>query len=126
MFGSKATGDQYTLTISNSTTLINCNVHSYSDDVVVRVPEGVTHIAPYALQNCAGIQRIILPNTLKEIGQAAFIGCLDLEAVYIPDTVKVLGAGIFRSCPKLKRVHVPQHIKDKTKTFERGLPSFLW
>lgn len=126
MFDGKTTGEMYTLTISNNTTVIGCNVHAYGSDVVVKIPEGVTHIAPYALQNCTGIQRVILPNTLKDIGQAAFIGCLDLEAVYIPDTVKTLGVGIFRNCPKLKRVHVPQHIKDKTKIFNRGLPSFLW
>jgi len=126
MFDNKTTGELYTLTISNNTTVIGCNVHAYSNDVTVTIPEGVTHIAAYALENCTGIQKIILPKSLKDIGQCAFMNCKDLEVVYIPDTVKSLNNGVFRNCLKLKKVHIPKHIKDKTKTFERGIPSFLW
>lgn len=84
MYDTKATGEEYTLTIANENILIGCNVHAYGNEVVVKIPEGVKEIAGYAMQGCAGVKRIILPKTLKKIGQAAFISCVDLEAVYIP------------------------------------------
>lgn len=126
MFDGKTTGELYTLTVSNGTTVIGCNVHTYDSDVIVTIPEGVTEIAGYALQGCSGIKRIILPKTLKKIGQAAFISCTDLESVYIPDTVTEIGDGVFRNCPKLKRVHVPPKIMEKAHTKDRGLPSYMW
>ena len=126
MYNSKATGDEYTLTIANETTLIGCSVHAYGNEVVLKVPEGVKEIAGYALQGCSGIKKIVLPNSLRKIGQAAFISCTDLESVYIPDTVREIGVGVFRNCPKLKRVHVPPEIMNKATANDRGLPSYMW
>lgn len=126
MFDSKTTGEEYTLTIINESTLIGCNVHAYGNEVVVKIPEGVKEISGYAMQGCSGVKRIILPKTLRKIGQAAFISCVDLEAVYIPDNVTEIGVGIFRNCPKLKRVHVPPKIMEKASEKARGLPSYMW
>lgn len=126
MYDTKAAGEEYTLTIVNESILIGCNVHAYGNEVVVKIPDGVTEIAGYAMQGCAGVKRIILPKTLKKIGQAAFISCVDLEAVYIPDSVTDIGVGVFRNCPKLKRVHVPPKIMEKAFSKVRGLPSYMW
>lgn len=122
----KKRAEDYTLEIVNGSTLVSCSVHSYGSDVVVRIPDGITHIAPYGLQNCSGVQRFVLPASLVSIGDCAFLNCTDLKAVYIPDTVKALGKGIFRNCPKLQRAHIPENIKKKATDFTRGLPSYLW
>lgn len=126
MFDGKTTGEEYTLTISNNTTVIGCNVHAYGNEVIVTIPEGVQEIAGYAMQGCSGVKRVVLPTTLRKISQCAFMNCSDLESVYIPDTVKEIGTGVFRNCSKLKRVHVPPKIKESACSMDRGLPSYMW
>ena len=118
--------DDYTLTISNGTTVTGCNVHAYGNNVTVNLAEGITNIAPYAFENCTGIRVIKLPKSIVEIGQCAFMNCTDLEEVRIPDTVRKIGNGIFRNCSKLKRTHIPVHVRENWKSFIRGLPSFMW
>lgn len=118
--------DEYTLTISNGTTVTGCNVHAYGSNVIIRLSEEITKIAPYAFENCSGIRKIILPKSVERVGMCAFKDCSDLEEVFIPDTVKTLEVGIFRNCKKLRRTHIPAHIKETTTKFDKGIPSFLW
>jgi len=39
---------------------------------------------------------VILPDTIREIGDYAFIGCTELEEPDIPDSVEKIGIDIFR------------------------------
>ena len=51
------------------------------------------------------IKRIIIPDSMGEIGVEAFQGCINLEEVSLPNDwgLKLL-AGIFKDCTKLKSV----------------------
>ncbi len=44
---------------------------------------GLTEIEASAFDRCFDLQRVLLPNTIKTIGENAFLGC-DLLSVYIP------------------------------------------
>ena len=64
------------------------------------LPEGITSIREYAFQGNAHIQSVILPNSLKDIGQLAFDQCKALKYVTFgncPDAV--LGYRVFAGCP---------------------------
>lgn len=53
--------------------------------------------------NCGNLQEIILPSTIKTIGEFAFSGC-GVKSLLIPDSVEKLGAGCFSLCGKLKTI----------------------
>ena len=74
-------------------------------DTEVIVPEGVTKIGGNwrgGFYSCHWIERVVLPNSLKEIGDNAFNGCSSLKSIDIPDGVMVIGEGAFSYCEKLK------------------------
>jgi len=90
---------------ANGFVILNNTVYTYVDptntyDALV-VPEGVTKIAPNAFKphwssdSCAKIQRIVLPESLVEIGDSAFEGLKQLTTVHIPAGVKVIGKRAF-------------------------------
>ncbi len=57
------------------------------------------------------IQSIVLPDTLKTIGDGAFLGCEYLEEITIPDSLETMGDFVFAYCLRLERVKLPQTLK---------------
>lgn len=53
---------------------------------------------------------VILPNTLKVIGDGAFLGCESLASITIPSSVDVLGQFAFAYCIRLETVVLPSNI----------------
>lgn len=54
------------------------------------------------------LKSVILPDTLKEIGDYAFICCDSLEEIVIPDSVETIGKKAFKECSSLKGVDLPE------------------
>jgi hypothetical protein len=52
-----------------------------------RVTDGTKLMALFAFGNCAGINRVELPDTITSIGMAMFVGCRSLREIYIPASV---------------------------------------
>ncbi len=75
------------------------------------VPQGITEIVPGAFCGCYGEgYSVLLPNTLKKIGQAAFAGS-SLESIVIPEGVTTIGKDAFTTCYNLERVEIPSTVK---------------
>ena len=54
------------------------------------------------------LEKIILPDTLKSIGNRAFYGCKNLKEISIPDSMTGgFGSSAFAYCEKLKSINVP-------------------
>ena len=91
----------------------------YMNDVVIpstynNLP--VTVIFPEAFLD-ASIKTIVLPTTLKEIGEKAFSGCADLESINLGDTqVETIGLKSFDGVTKLESFDVPGTCKYLYKT----------
>ncbi len=76
----------------------------------VHVPERIEGIAVKALAKKTflsrkNLKKVILPETLEEIGDWAFAYCTGLESVWIPKKRIKLGSRIFMECPKIKKVY---------------------
>lgn len=56
------------------------------------------------------LRQIVLPNTLKIIGDYAFQFCSTLETIDIPDSVIYIGTGAFSNCFALRDIQIPQSI----------------
>lgn len=63
---------------------------------------------PYlAFQDDTLLTSIILPNSLKSIGQQAFQGCTNLTSITIPPSDTAINDCAFEDCPKLTTMHIP-------------------
>ena len=56
-------------------------------------------------EGCTGLKRILLPTSLKQIGNRAFLGS-SLLVIDIPPSVSRVGRMAFQACPYLKRVYI--------------------
>lgn len=53
------------------------------------VPDGITHIEPYAFADCSELTRVILPESITYIGKNAFEGCSKLQEINIPNHTRI-------------------------------------
>ena len=58
---------------------------------------------------CEGITSLVIPNSVKSIGQRAFYQCYNLTRVYIPISVETIREGAFESCVKLMDPDHPEN-----------------
>ncbi|MBR3358593.1 MAG: leucine-rich repeat protein [Solobacterium sp.] len=69
------------------------------------IPEGVTEIQANAL-SYSNIREIVLPSTLKIIGDYAFANCKNLKSVTIPEGVTEIRKSVFENSG-LEEIHLP-------------------
>ena len=91
---------------------ISCNFLENVDKVKRVSLEGIWEIGGYAFRNCAGIERIILPDTVAVIGDGAFENCQSLLSIEIsPDSqLTDIGSYAFANNWALKEIYLPQGV----------------
>lgn len=74
-----------------------------SSNAQVTIPYGVEKIADEVFRN-SGIESILLPSSLKEIGAYAFADCKNLCSITIPKSVHYIGNRAFWRCTSLAQI----------------------
>lgn len=75
----------------------------YSDYVKeIVVEEGIEVLGSMIFQNCTGVEKISLPNTLKKIGQYAFRNCACVEELVLPSHIERIDRCAFGAIPSKK------------------------
>jgi len=95
-----------------------------SDDVVVPATIGekiVTEIGEYAFSIDAprvsnptarkNIKRIVLPDSVKNIGNCAFEGCMCLKEIVLAKDLTNISSGCFAVCESLVSIAIPESVK---------------
>ena len=59
-----------------------------------------------------GIVSIVIPSTVRTIGDNAFHGCRSIETISIPDGVTTIGNKAFMHCSSLKEITLPASVKE--------------
>ena len=80
-----------------------------ADDLDIQFEAGacpVTAIAARAFEGCTALRRVILPPSLRQIGEMAFLGCMHLQRIVIPGSVVRVGTLAFAKCSQLERVRI--------------------
>lgn len=80
-----------------------------ADDLDIQFEAGacpVTAIAPHAFEGCAALRRVVLPPSLRQIGEMAFSGCTHLRRLLIPGSVVRVGTLAFAKCMQLECVRM--------------------
>lgn len=76
------------------------------------IPNGITRIAPRALQSSGELHSVVIPGSVTEIGEEAFNTCRELRSIVIPDTVKVLGSNALSFSDALVSVTLPASLTE--------------
>ncbi len=74
------------------------------------VKDGTELIVGEALSGCKNLTEIVIPDTVKTIGDGAFSGCVGLSSVVIPKNVTKVGNSLFYSCDNLQKVEFEGNI----------------
>ena len=101
-------GSSWMNTLEEGPIYIGTKFYGYKGEVpphaVIEIREGTDTIVDGALQNCTDLDEIILPESLKNIGNNAFKGCTSLTNVDIPDSVTNIGNYAFEGCTQLEEI----------------------
>ena len=110
-------------------------------DGVLVIPDGVTRIAPYAVSGTTldpaggeeGTQvdwklvEVVIPDSVKEIGESAFANCTELEIVTIGDGVTTIPKNCFAECYEMRTVNFGKNVRiiDDFAFYDTWLPGDL-
>ena len=67
----------------------------------VVIPDTVTEIGPRAFDSCKKLTEIVIPATVKRIGERAFVDCSGLKKLTVMGEKTAIGAEAFLRCSKL-------------------------
>ena len=86
-------------------------VGRWTDDTFT-VADGVTEIEDNAFSGQYHIKRIVIPASVKSIGEKAFYNCINLESVEFADYAQLesIGKYAFQGCEKLTSVTFPSNL----------------
>lgn len=63
---------------------------------------------PYdAFSNCTGLESIVLPSTITEIGDNAFYECTNLKSIKLPHNIERINNLLFYGCKSLTEIEIP-------------------
>jgi hypothetical protein len=92
-------------------TAIGCNAFMDCENLTsVSLANGLLHIGNRAFFR-AYLQEVLLPSTLKSIGEEAFKDCESIESILVPDGVERIGNFAFSDMDNLRVLIIPASVK---------------
>ena len=73
----------------------------------VIIPDTVKEIGNYAFMDCQSITSVTIPEGVTKIQSSAFSDCTNLISGALPATLTAIESGAFYNCPKLSAITVP-------------------
>lgn len=108
------TGSEEYITIPSVVKKIN---NAFSCNRMIKkviISDSVKEIGELSFNECYELKEVVIPDSVTKIGSCAFDDCIKLEKIYIPDSVKTIGANAFLNCKNLE-LSVSKNCKcDKT------------
>lgn len=83
----------------------------YFDEGLTSVPTGLFSAGYIA------VKKVVLPQSLTEIGDRTFSYCTTLETVVLPHGLKTIGAYAFENCTNLKEITIPATLTEAENAF---------
>lgn len=86
----------------------------------ITVPQGVTRIGGYAFGETLGdmgrlnskLERVVLPNTVRQIEGSAFSNAKSLREVVLPQGLVSIASMAFYGCTALRRIYIPASVTE--------------
>ena len=96
-------------TQANKTLSINVTVTALPIPEGVVIEDGV--LKKWPCDKIPDDGKVVIPNTVTEIGERAFEGCSELSAIEIPNSVNKIGVYAFANCKALKSITIPSNVE---------------
>ena len=74
------------------------------------LPETIKSIGDYAFYECPGLTNLSIPNEVVSIGESAFCYCTGLNSIVLPESVISLGTFAFAYCTNLTNLPITNNI----------------
>ena len=78
---------------------------------VVKFAEPLTSIPASTFENCSHLTQIVLPSSVKHLGDKAFKGCSSLSDVKLGSGVESLGDALFEGCMEIANLTLPASVR---------------
>lgn len=72
--------------------------------------QGIRQIPDYAFSSCYKLKEVVLPDTVESIGRGAFQNCAELEKAVLPKGLQEIPNNLFLQCKKLKDIKIPDKV----------------
>ena len=77
---------------------------------ILKFTGNITSICSSAFSGCYELTSVVIPNSVRVIGEHAFSGCTNLASITIPDGVTSIGVWAFSDCICLTNIIIPNSI----------------
>lgn len=78
----------------------------------LKIPENVREIGVDAFNGCTNIDEITLPSSLRKIASRAFNGLRYISHIEIPEGVTFIGDSVFTGCISLESISLPSSLDE--------------
>lgn len=91
--------------------LVNYRAFAYCDSLEkVTLPDGIKEIGSECFLMDNRLRRIFIPNSVEILGITAFCPCESLENIKLSENLHVVRFGAFGNCIKIKRIIIPNKV----------------
>ena len=101
---------------NNALYIDSCLISAKNNIVKHNVKTGTGLIADKAFYDCADLESVIIPDSVKIIGESVFYYCVNLKSVTLPNTITSIGEGAFCACKSLTGLTIPAGITNIGKS----------
>lgn len=105
----KYSGREKEVTIPEGVTAIGTGAFRIKNVVRVIMPDSVEEIGWDAFSNCKMLEEVVFSRNLKRILSNAFAGCTKLHRVALPEGLESIGGCAFNGCSRLEELVLPEH-----------------
>ena len=86
------------------------SLQSFQDKLEVVLPKSLKEIGDYAFYDCYNLVSVNIPDSVTSIGEYAFDGCTSLTSITIPNSVTSIRKSAFRRCKSLTSITIPNSL----------------
>ena len=87
------------------------------------LPHSLKRIGDYAFNGCSSLQSITIPESVTDIGPYTFYGCSSLQSITIPESVTSIHEYTFSGCSSLQSITIPESVTNIGQNAFRGCSS---
>lgn len=100
-----------TFDIPSGVSIICKNAFEFTSLEKIIIPNGVKEIDDYAFYHCTKLKSVILPKGIIRIGRYAFANS-NIDKAIIPNGVEIIDNHAFYSCQNLEEILIPNSVKE--------------
>lgn len=87
------------------------------------LPGTIKEIGESAFRRCKEMKTLEIPSSVVTIEDNAFMECVSLEKIVVPDSVTSFGESVFEGCSSLSQVKLPDSMTELNESLFRGCSS---